>query len=373
MNNNDIVAKRNQAIADANKVYNQIIKDQTNLVNDQSNQIDNYLANSQSAINQSVNNNISALNNASETARRQHEAEKQAIMNNYQNNANNIDETARIGYLNSTRNRIATSEGSLNDTIQEYNNQIAQAKITGESMIAQQALEMLKQKLNLHKTNVDTINDLNIGKLENKQQLRSDYATIDAGYSSARNAYLDRQQDYKLFNKEMAYNKQQLKQEKQLKEKEYQLDLRDAKESYYSRRSSSGGSSSGGGYALTDSSGGSAIGSSSSGNTKYYANYTPVNLSKSGRAVYDNLTSSVLKNGYVTSNQLRSSVSGLPKSQQALVLSAFKQGSTKPASSSSKKTTSKKSTKKTTTKKSTTKKAKTIPKYKKPSFKNYLK
>lgn len=251
MNNNDIVAKRNQAIEEANKVYNQIINEQTKLVDNQSNQIDSYLSNSQSAINQSVNNNISALNNASETARRQHEAEKQAIMNNYQNNVSNVDETTRIGYLNSARNRIATSEGSLNDTIQEYNNQIAQAKITGESMIAQQALDMLKQKLNLYKTNIDTVNNLNIGRLENKQQLRSDYATIDAGYSNARNEYLDRQQDYNLFNKEMTYNKQQLNTQKKLKEQEYQLDLRDAKESYYRSRkaSSSGGLE---GYPIND-------------------------------------------------------------------------------------------------------------------------
>lgn len=334
MNNNDIVAKRNQAIADANKVYNQIIKDQTNLVNNQSNQIDNYLANSQSAINQSVNNNISALNNASETARRQHEAEKQAIMNNYQNNVNNIDETARIGYLNSARNRIATSEGSLNDTIQEYNNQIAQAKITGESMIAQQALEMLKQKLNLHKTNVDTINDLNIGKLENKQQLRSDYATIDAGYSSARNAYLDRQQDYKLFNKELAYNKQQLKQEKQLKEKEYQLDLRDAKESYYRSRSSSSSGGSSGGYSFNDTSSGTPTDTSTKNQTatkapNYKAVATPSLIvtgkaSKAMKDVFSSLEATVKKHGYVTDNWLNKKLSGLQSHEANNIRACFR-------------------------------------------------
>lgn len=330
MNNNDIVEKRNQAIADANKVYNQIIKDQTNLVNDQSNQIDNYLANSQSAINQSVNNNISALNNASETARRQHEAEKQAIMNNYQSNANNIDETARIGYLNSARNRIATSEGSLNDTIQEYNNQIAQAKITGQSMIAQQALEMLKQKLDLYKTNVETINDLNIGKLENKQQLRSDYATIDAGYSSARNAYLDRQQDYNLFNKELAYNKQQLKAEQKLKEKEYQLDLRDAKESYYRSKSSS----SSGGYSFNDTSSGKPTDTSAKKQTatkapNYKAVATPSLIvtgkaSKAMKDVFSSLEATVKKHGYVTDNWLNKKLSGLQSHEANNIRACFR-------------------------------------------------
>lgn len=329
MNNNDIVAKRNQAITEANKVYNQIINNQTNLVNDQSNQIDNYLENSQSAINQSVNNNISALNNASETARRQHEAEKQAIMNNYQKNVNNVDETARIGYLNSARNRITTSEGSLNDTIQEYNNQIAQAKITGKSLIAQQALEMLKQKLDLYKTNVDTVNDLNIGKLENKQQLTSDYATIDAGYSSAKNAYLDRQQDYKLFNKELAYNKQQLKQEKLLKEKEYQLDLKDAKESYYRSRSSSNGgssssrsSSSSGGYSFSNTSSNTTTNTNtkSKSTTTKAPNYKVVatpsliamgKASKAMKSVFSSIEAKVKKDGYVTDSWLNQKLAGL--------------------------------------------------------------
>lgn len=334
MNNNDIVAKRNQAIEEANKVYNQIINEQTKLVDNQSNQIDSYLSNSQSAINQSVNNNISALNNASETARRQHEAEKQAIMNNYQNNVSNVDETTRIGYLNSARNRIATSEGSLNDTIQEYNNQIAQAKITGESMIAQQALEMLKQKLNLHKTNVDTINDLNIGKLENKQQLRSDYATIDTGYSSARNAYLDRQQDYKLFNKELAYNKQQLKQEKQLKEKEYQLDLRDAKESYYRSRSSSSSGGSSGGYSFNDTSSGTPTDTSTKNQTatkapNYKAVATPSLIvtgkaSKAMKDVFSSLEATVKKHGYVTDDWLNKKLSGLQSHEANNIRACFR-------------------------------------------------
>lgn len=255
MNNDEIITKRNQAITDANKVYNQIINDQTNLVNNQSQQIDNYLQNSESAINQSVNNNISALNSASETARRQHETEKQAIMKNYQNYANNnADETARIGYLNSARNRIATSEGSLSDVIQEYNNQIAQAKITGQSILAQQALEMLKQKYDLYNANIDNTNNMLIANQKNKQQLISDYGNLDNQYSGVRNDYLDRQQDYNLFNKEMAYKNQQLNTQKKLKEQEYQLDLRDAKESYYRSRSSSSGGSSGG-YSFNDTSG----------------------------------------------------------------------------------------------------------------------
>ena len=258
MNNEDIINKRNQAIQEANDVYNQIINDQTNLINDQSNQIDDYLTNSKNTINQSVNNNISALESASETARRQHEAEKQAIMNNYNNyTANNIDESVRIGALNSARNRINTSAGNLNDIVQEYNNQIAQAKITGQSIIAQNALEMLKQKLNLQTTGLDNINNTLISQQANNQQLTQDYASLDAKYSGVRNNYLDRQEDNRQFNKEMAYKNQQLNVQKDLMEQQYQLDLQDAKDAYYSRTyrsSGSGGSSGNGGYTLNNNS-----------------------------------------------------------------------------------------------------------------------
>lgn len=330
MNNDEIITKRNQAITDANKVYNQIINDQTNLVNNQSQQIDNYLQNSESAINQSVNNNISALNSASETARRQHETEKQAIMKNYQNYANNnADETARIGYLNSARNRIATSEGSLSDVIQEYNNQIAQAKITGQSILAQQALEMLKQKYDLYNANIDNTNNMLIANQKNKQQLISDYGNLDNQYSGVRNDYLDRQQDYNLFNKEMAYKNQQLNTQKKLKEQEYKLDLRDAKESYYRSRSSSSGGSSGG-YSFNDTSGNQITETNNNQNnaqkntTKYTSKMTPINLTKEGKKVYDSLMKTQNKHGYVTGNWLVHKTSNLSASERNAITSCFR-------------------------------------------------
>lgn len=353
MNNEDIINKRNQAIQEANDVYNQIINDQTNLINDQSNQIDDYLTNSKNTINQSVNNNISALESASETARRQHEAEKQAIMNNYNNyTANNIDESVRIGALNSARNRINTSAGNLNDIVQEYNNQIAQAKISGDSMIAQNALEMLKEKLNLQITGINSNNDLLIAQQNNSQQLTENYGNLDAKYSSVRNDYLDRQEDYRQFNKEMAYNTQQLNTKKKLMEQQYQLDLQDAKDAYYSRRYSSSGSSGysngSGGYSLSNNTSaskasntnkntnltgsavaGMGLGALTSNSTKYYANHTPSGLTSDSKKVYNKLTNTVLNKGYVTQTQLVGAISKLPKSQQGIILSAFKVGTLK--------------------------------------------
>lgn len=333
MNNDEIISKRNQAIADANKIYNQIINDQTNLVNNQSQQIDNYLQNSESAINQSINNNISALNNASETARRQHETEKQTIMKNYQQKANNIDETERIGYLNSARNRIATSEGSLNDVVQEYNNQIAQAKITGQSIIAQQALKMLKEKYNLYKANIENTNNMLIANQNNKEELTNEYGNLDARYSSVKNDYLDRQQDYNLFNKEMAYKNQQLNTQKTLKEKEYQLDLRDAKESYYRSRSSSSGGSSGG-YSFNDTSSGTPTDTSTKNQTatkapNYKAVATPSLIvtgkaSKAMKDVFSSLEATVKKHGYVTDNWLNKKLSGLQSHEANNIRACFR-------------------------------------------------
>ena len=332
MNNDEIISKRNQAIADANKIYNQIINDQTNLVNNQSQQIDNYLQNSESAINQSINNNISALNNASETARRQHETEKQAIMKNYQQKANNIDETERIGYLNSARNRIATSEGSLNDVVQEYNNQIAQAKITGQSIIAQQALKMLKEKYNLYKANIENTNNMLIANQNNKEELTNEYGNLDARYSSVKNDYIDRQQDYNLFNKEMTYKNQQLNTQKRLKEKEYQLDLRDAKESYYRSRSSSSSGGSSGGYSFNDTSG-NQLNETNPKTTAKAPNYKAVatpsliatgKASKAMKKVFSSLQGTVAKHGYVTDNWLNKKLSTLSTTEANNIRACFR-------------------------------------------------
>lgn len=289
MNNNEIYNKRQEAIKNASDVYNQIIQDQTNLISNQGKEIDSYLQNTSNNINQSINQNIGELNNASETARRQYEAEKQAIMNNYNNyTANNVDESVRIGALNSARNRINTSTGSLNDVVQEYNNQIAQAKITGQSMIAQNALEILKEKLNLYSTSMDNINNNLMSYRDNVANLVQQYGDLDAQYSGVRNDYLDRQEDFRQFNKEMAYNTQQLNTKKKLMEQQYQLDLQDAKEAYYDRLYSSSRSSSGGGYTISDSSG--VISGSSSyvntGNTAYVNGKNRKVYSKNGKYYY---------------------------------------------------------------------------------------
>ena len=263
MNNNDIVTKRTGAIKEANAVYDKIINNQTNLINNQSAKIDNYMKNSGSAINQSVNNNVASLQNAQEAAIRNNEAEKQRAMNKYnQNTQQPIDETVRIGMMNSAQNRIDTSNANLSSVMQEYNNQIAQAKITGQSMIAQNALEMLKEKLNLYTTSVDAINKYSADKINNQLQLTNDYASIDKGYSSALNKKLDREEAQRQFGDKMKYEKARDKVKDNQWYKEFQLALQNAKSSGSTvgsrgRRGRRGGSS--GGYSLTSGKSGVAI------------------------------------------------------------------------------------------------------------------
>lgn len=347
MSNEEIVNKRNQAIKDANGVYNQIINEQTDLINNQGNQIDDYMKNSKDTINQDINKNVSELQNISEQAKREQEAEKQAIMKNYTNYTNNVDETTRIGALNSVRNRMNESDASLKDVIQEYNNQIAQAKITGQSIIAQNALEVLKEKVNLYTTGVDMNNNMLIANNNNKLQLTKDYASLDSKYSSANNDYLDRQNEINQFDTEMKYKNQQLNEQKKLKEEEYQLALSEARKSYYSSRSRSGGSS-GGGYALSSTSSNSnklsntsKSSNSTNSNSTYYCNYTPVGLTKSGTKAFNTLSSKVNKTGSVTLSEIENAVKGLSKNDQGLILKAFKTGKTKPVSKNKGKVSSK--------------------------------
>lgn len=377
MSNEEIVNKRNQAIKDANGVYNQIINEQTDLINNQGNQIDDYMKSSKDTINQDINKNVSELQNISEQAKREQEAEKQAIMKNYTNYTNNVDETTRIGALNSVRNRMNESDASLQDVIQEYNNQIAQAKITGQSIIAQNALEMLKEKVNLYTTGVDMNNNMSIANNNNKLQLTKDYASLDSKYSSANNDYLDRQNEINQFNTEMKYKNQQLNEQKKLKEKEYQLALSEARKSYYSSRSRRSGSSSGG-YALSNtSSNGNTLSNTSKSsnnsgaNTKYYANYSAKSLSEKGRQVSNKLASMVAKNGYITQKELISAVSGLSKDDQGKILATFKVGTTKPHTK--KNTTTKGYTTKQTSSKKTNSVKSTKKENKYSSFKTFFK
>lgn len=340
MNNNEITEKRNQAIKNANGVYQNIVQNQTDLINKQSNDIDNYLVNSESAINQGINNNIGALQNAQETAQRQQAQNNQRYMANYENMANNLDESSRISALNATRNRMAVEDQSISDIMQEYNNQIAQAKITGQSIIAQQALDMLKTKMNLHAQGMQNINDALIGQNNNAQNLTKMYGDLDNSYSNANNAKLKLDENARQFNQRLAYNNEQLKVQKNLKEQQYQLDLRDAKNAYY-KRYSGGGSGGSGGYSLSGGSG-SAGGAQLSGNTNqgtsqgasvdvkgtYYSDRTPYGLSSAGSNAFKTLEKVEKKYGYVTGNYLVQTLngSGLTEKDRTLIAMAYQPG-----------------------------------------------
>lgn len=343
MNNSEITQRRDQAIKEANGVYDKIVQNQTDLINNQSKQIDDYLVNSESAINQSVNNNVSALQNAQETAQRQQAETNQRLMKNYNDNyANNVDETSRIGALNGIRNRMATEEASVDDMIQEYNNQIAQAKITGQSIIAQQALDMLKQKFDAYNQGMQSINDMLVAKGNNQQNLTKMYGNLDNAYSNANNKKLDREEDARQFNQKLAYNYDQLKVQKSLKEQQYQLDLKDAKEAYYNRYSSGGGSgrrgrsgrsySSGGGYYIDDGGSNTTAPKNKKSNSKggeravlFKINQTPQGMSKAGTKAYNKLNKLNKKQGYVTPKQVDKYTKKLTKAQQAKILSSAKQ------------------------------------------------
>lgn len=338
MNSEELLNKqKDEAYDRASKIYNQLVNESKQITNNQTNQIDDFIDKNTNQINESVRNNISNLENASQRSKKRHENELISAQKDYDKYITApISENARVTAQNALRNRQLITNESKEAVYQEYLNASNEAKLTGDSTIAQLALETLKTKLNLNSSMTKYNQTLALNKMDNDRSLSNDYWNRAQNIRSALNEINKLKENQRQFNETLSYQKEQDKIKNDLAEKEYQLDLSNAKNSYYRSSSSSGRSSysnsgSADGDYLVDSStknnvsqtgGNGALGGGS--NTRYYCNYTPLGLTKQGNKVFKSLSKIVDSKGYVTLNQIEEKIKKLPKDQQGIIASAFK-------------------------------------------------
>ena len=242
-------AKNEDNLSKANQVYNEILAENQNLNAQQDETIKNYINDTTNNINQSVANNISQIESNITSANNLYNQEVENSKKAYNDYISiPIDETNRIKANSAYKNRISSANKTLDSTIQEYNNQIKYAKLTGDINIANNAKALLEEQYNLYKSSLKYQNSLKQNQLENENNLSNEYWNRRKNIISAVNDINSINTEKSQFNETLAYQKEQDSIKNSLAEKEYRLDLKNAKKS---SSSSSGSSKS---YAITDTS-----------------------------------------------------------------------------------------------------------------------
>ena len=331
---NEIYDQREQQIKKATEVYNQLVNESDNLTKDQINQIDDFNKNETSRINNNVNQNINNLATANDILEGRYKNELLGAQQDYSGINQSLSETGRIMAQNAMKNRQQTATESREKAYQEYLNQSEKAKLTGDSSIAQLALNTLKEKLNNMSTMNQYNNQLQMNMLDNNRNIENEYWNRQNQYNSVINDMNELKENKRQYDETMKYQQEQDKIENALKEKEYELALRNARTSSIKKSSSNYGTTlndnSNGIINGTDtknnvkeSGGNGSFGSKESG--KYYCNYTPLGLTDSGLKAFNKIAKKVDKNKYVSASDIESAIKNLPSNQQGIIISAFKE------------------------------------------------
>lgn len=302
-----IEQEKQNAIANSNNTYNDLLKENQSFYDNQNKYADDYERITNENLDKQLAFNESKIEQQKEEARKSKEAEDKKALNDYTSfinpygyqaenmasrglNGSGVSETSMLGGFNTYQNRLANSNKVLQDAITEYDNAMAEARLTNDVTKAQNALNKLQMKLQYQENYMNNKNSLSQNQLSNNQSLDNEYYNrYQTEYSNIQNekaqAEAIRQWEAELAEKQRQYNESlalQREQDRQNQanwEREYAL----SKQKLYNR-------SSGGGSYLTD--------GKSDNNSKLTDN-----LKDSGHKVSDFFINAVSQDGTNLSNQ----------------------------------------------------------------------
>lgn len=104
---------------------------------------------------------------------------------------------------------LGEARTNTNQTIQELNNQISQAKIENSSKKAEYSLEVAKMKLDAQVEQLQKQSELMLGQVNLKQEINNTRDSMYLQILDQINAEKDRAESKRQFEKQLAYQKQQ--------------------------------------------------------------------------------------------------------------------------------------------------------------------
>lgn len=217
---------RKNALAESNKVYEQAITNTNQVLNKNNAYADQYLQKNSEMLDAQTNLDINKIeqqkvktednyNKAAKTANKSYidstnrygvEAELRA--------QNGLNSGGYVGMKNlvkfeENQKTLGEARATANQTIQELNNQISQAKLENSSKKAEYSLEVAKMKLEAQVEQMQKQSELLIGKLESKQNLNNTYDSLYMQIVDQINAEKDRAESKRQFEQQLAYQKKQ--------------------------------------------------------------------------------------------------------------------------------------------------------------------
>ena len=256
--------EKQSALAQSNNTYNQMLKDNQNLYNQNLNYANTYEQTQNGILDKQLEYNTNLINQQKEIAQENKEIEEikakndyQAFINPYGNHNESlasqgllnsgVSETSKLGGYNTYQNRLATANKTLQNAITQYDNEIAQARLNNDTQRAQNALNKLQMQIDFAKEFYNSKNTITQNQLTYNQDLDNNYYNrYQTEYNNIQNekareeAIRQYEKDFaekqRQYNESMAYQKERDAIADSQWEKEYAL----SKQKSYSGGSSSG-------------------------------------------------------------------------------------------------------------------------------------
>ena len=247
----EIEAEKQQMLTETENTYNNMIEGSGNFYQEQKNASNDWAEKQTELQNEQTNFAIEQIEQQKEQAEQAYKKEQSAAYADYQKQSNDYSVGAeqraasglsRSGYSESSQvatytayqNRVAVAREALQKTFQNYDNQMAEARLQNNVALAQLAHDNLITQLQLDMEAFQYGNQLLLEKLNSKLNINTTYHGMHQNIVSQINQEKALAEEIRQFNENKAL------QEKQLSEEKRQFD---AQMAYTKSKASSGGSS----------------------------------------------------------------------------------------------------------------------------------
>lgn len=251
---------KNEAINNSNSMYDQMINDSSQYYQNQINAVNDYSNTQQQLQQERTDQAINEINQQKEYAEKDYQKEQRGAYTDWQKESNRYgvnaeqqaasglantgySESSQVSMYNTYQSRVATARESYQRAVVDYDNAIANARISNNAALAEIAYNALQNTLELSLQGFQYKNQLLQTRLNAQQQLDSEYYQRYQNVLSQMNTENALKEQVRQYNETLAFQKAQAKQEQKNWEKEYALSLKASKSSGRSGGGGSGGKS----------------------------------------------------------------------------------------------------------------------------------
>lgn len=217
---------RKNTLAETNRVYEQALANNNTVLEKNNEYADNYLKTNSEMLDAQTDLNINKIEQQKTKAEDTYNKTARDLNKDYINATNKygieaelrasqgINSGGAVSMKNLTKyeeqqKSLGEARATTNQTIQELNNQISQARLDNDSKKAEYSLEVAKMKLEAQIEQMQKQSELMIGKLENTQNINNTFDSMYMQIVDQINAEKDRAESKRQFEKQLAYQKKQ--------------------------------------------------------------------------------------------------------------------------------------------------------------------